>query len=258
MARSTATGADVTQPGPQPRAGARKRNRKRSEQVAQEIVRRIVARGQQRGDKLPLESEMLVEYDVSRSSLREALRLLEVQGVINIRPGPGSGTEVGEISPANLAGTLSLYLMMARSNLGQLLDAWVMVEPLLATLAAQSEDRDRVNRMMGPFTSTAQHEDHELAAGLAFHDIIAELADNPLLSIILGAVGFLVTEQVRIGAPGFQLSDATIHHHAAIADLIVAGDADGANKAMHQHLLEVTLEIAARIPLSTDRIMLEG
>jgi len=109
----------------------RPRGRKRAEQVAFGIVQKIVARGQQAGDKLPHEAEMLAEYGVSRSSLREALRLLEVQGLVTIRPGRrGSGTEVGRIDPANLAGTLVLYLMMQRVNMNQLLEAWGMVRTL--------------------------------------------------------------------------------------------------------------------------------
>ncbi|MFA7587942.1 MAG: FCD domain-containing protein [Novosphingobium sp.] len=238
-----------------PHTQSRKRNVKRAERVAHEVVRRIVERGMVQGDKLPLEAEMLVEYGVSRSSLREALRLLEVQGLISIRPGPGSGTEVGTISPANLASTLSLYLMMARANLGQLLDAWLMVETLLARLAASSPDRNKVHALIAPFASGASERDYELQAGLEFHDCVAELADNPLLTIILGAVGYLVTEQVRIRVPEFELSDVTIDRHTAIADAILAGDAETAANIMHQHLLEATEEISARIPLDTQLTM---
>ena len=105
---------------------------KRAELVALQIVEDIVSQGLQAGAKLPLEADMLKQYEVSRSSLREALRLLDVQGLITIRPGPGSGTEVGRIDPANLSGTLNLYLLMARASTTDLLEAWLMVEPLLA------------------------------------------------------------------------------------------------------------------------------
>ncbi|MFP5306271.1 MAG: FadR/GntR family transcriptional regulator, partial [Gammaproteobacteria bacterium] len=79
------------------RAG--RRNMKTSEVVALQIVRDIVARQLKPGDKLPLEAELLKNYRVSRSSLREALRLLEVQDLISIRPGPGGGTVVGKVHP---------------------------------------------------------------------------------------------------------------------------------------------------------------
>jgi len=85
------------QPNAAPTIGSRhgeaqRRTLKTSEIVALEIVRDIVSQRFKAGDRLPLESEMLAHYRVSRSSLREALRLLEVQGLIVIRPGPGAGT----------------------------------------------------------------------------------------------------------------------------------------------------------------------
>ena len=115
-----------------------RRSSKTSEIVALEIVRDIVAQGLKPGDRLPLEAEMLSQYRVSRSSLREALRLLEVQGLIAIRPGPGSGTVVGRVLPGNLARTLTLYLHMSGATYDQLLDAWTAAEPLLARLAAEN------------------------------------------------------------------------------------------------------------------------
>lgn len=227
---------------------ARPRARKRAEQVAFGIVQNIVARGQRPGDKLPHEAEMLAEYAVSRSSLREALRLLEVQGLVTIRPGPGSGTEVGRIDPANLAGTLVLYLMMERVNMDQLLDAWGMVEPLLADLAARNPDRARVRALMEPFASGAVRDQRAPASGLAFHEAVAELSGNPVLELVLGAVGVLVTDQVRTGAPGFRLSDATVDAHEAIADAVLAGDGPAAAAAMRAHLDEVKQEIRAALP----------
>ena len=230
------------------RSLARRRNVKRSEQVALQIVQDIVREDSGPGTKLPLEAEMLEQYGVSRASLREALRLLEVQGLITIRPGPGAGTEVGRIDPANLANTLALYLLLGRASLRQLLDAWLIVEPLLAQLAAGSRNRERVGRLMHPFASAAGERERELAAGLAFHDTIADLADNQLLGLLFGAIGFLVTEQVRIGAPAFELSEATLCAHREIADFVLGGDEAGAYRAMRGHVLAVIGEIEKVLP----------
>src|SRR3954469_3261027 len=81
--------------GPRPVREATRRAAKTSELVALDIVRDIVARRLKPGDRLPREAELVEQYGVSRTSLREALRLLEVQGLISIRPGPGMGTLVG-------------------------------------------------------------------------------------------------------------------------------------------------------------------
>lgn len=226
----------------------RPRPLKRAEQVALRIVQDIVTRGLRRGDPLPTESEMLALHAVSRSSLREALRLLEVQGLVTIRPGPGSGTVVGGVEAGALAGTLVLYLMMGRVSLDQLLDAWEGVEPMLADMAARNPDRARVQALMAPFAGGAGRDDRTPAAGLEFHDAVADLSGNPVLRLCLGAVGVLVTDQVRRGAPGFRLSDATIDAHEAIADAVMAGDGPGAAAAMRAHLAQVRAELARALP----------
>jgi DNA-binding FadR family transcriptional regulator len=207
---------------------------KTSEIVALEIVRDIVSQDLKPGDRLPLESEMLTHYRVSRSSLREALRLLEVQGLIAIRPGPGAGTVVGRVVPGNLARTLTLYLHMMGSTYDELLGTWVETEPLLARLAALNPDRERVKATLTPFLD----ESHAWAVreGLAFHDIVSELADNPVLSLTVRSIGFIVTEHVMTSTERGELEDHIVHHHREVAEAIIAGDPDLAANRMRDHI----------------------
>ena len=72
-------------------AAGPRRSVKTSEAVMVLLVRDMVARGLTSGDRLPTEAEMMRQYGVSRASLREAIRLLEVQGLITLKPGPGAG-----------------------------------------------------------------------------------------------------------------------------------------------------------------------
>lgn len=231
-----------------PRPEPVRRPQKRSELVAREIVRDIVSQGLQCKDKLPTEAEMLVRYNVSRSSLREALRLLEVQGLITIRPGPGAGTLVGNVDASNLASTMMMYLHMGQATFGDLLNAWLMVEPLLAKMAAESNDRQRVSDEMSPFLEGACGEQRELAAGLNFHDVVAVLAGNGVLTLMLGAIGFLVTEQVRLSIPDFQLSDDTVCAHEQLAKAIIDGNGAEAFSLMHDHVKQVMEEIQQQVP----------
>lgn len=227
-----------------------RRTSKTSEIVALEIVRNIVAQQLKPGDRLPLEAEMLVQYRVSRSSLREALRLLEVQGLIAIRPGPGSGTVVGRVHPGNLARTLTLYLHMAGSTYDQLLDAWMAAEPLLARLAAKNPNRAWVREMMGPFVSK-DHPEHgkwEIAEGLDFHDRVAELADNPVLSLVLKSISFISTEQVLTNPERRVLEDQIVHDHSELAEAIIAGKPEKAEKLMAEHIHHVVEDFKAYWP----------
>ncbi|QUD90374.1 FadR/GntR family transcriptional regulator [Phenylobacterium montanum] len=227
-----------------------RRASKTSEIVALEIVRNIVEQDLKPGDRLPLEAEMLKQYRVSRSSLREALRLLEVQGLIAIRPGPGAGTVVGSVHPGNLARTLTLYLHMAGSTYDKLLDAWMAAEPVLAGLAAKNPDRAKVREMMGPFVSKdhAEHGKWAIAEGLDFHDRIATLADNPVLALALQSISYISTEQVLTNPERSQLEEQIVHDHSELAEAIIAGKPDKAEKLMAEHIQHVVEDFKAYWP----------
>ncbi|MBW8812807.1 MAG: FadR family transcriptional regulator [Caulobacterales bacterium] len=224
-----------------------RRTLKTSEVVALEIVRDIVRANMQPGDRLPLEAEMLVQYRVSRSSLREALRLLEVQGLIAIRPGPGAGTVVGRVLPGNLSRTLTLHLHMLGANYDDLLEAWVETEPVLARLAAQNPDREAVRERLSPFLEDGHG--WAVREGLRFHDIVAELANNQVLALTLRSVGFIVAEQVLTSAERGTLEDHIVHHHRKVAEAIIAGDPDLAANCMRDHIRQEVEEFRAYWPL---------
>ena len=244
-----------TEPRPEDERPARRpvswelarRTLKTSEVVALEIVRDIVSQKLQPGERLPLESEMLVQYRVSRSSLREALRLLEVQGLIAIRPGPGAGTVVGRVLPGNLARTLTLHLHMLGATYDQLLEAWIETEPALARLAARNPDREQVRVSLAPFLE----EDHSWAVkeGLRFHDIMAQLAGNPVLSLVLQSVGYIVTEQVLTSTERGELEQRIVHDHREMAEAIIAGDEVRAERLAREHLRHIVEDFKAYWPL---------
>ena len=85
------------------RSSLRRKRRvlKTSELIAREIILDITGRGLKEGDALPSEAQMLRHYEVGRASLREALRLLEVQGLVRIRTGARGGPVVGAATAEN-------------------------------------------------------------------------------------------------------------------------------------------------------------
>ena len=216
-----------------------RRQIKTSEAIALEILRGIVSSGKTSGDRLPLESEMLLEYGVSRPSLREALRLLEFQGLIAIRPGPGSGTVVGAATAPNLARMLVLYLHLANATYDELLSTWQMTEPMLARLAAQNPDRAAVRAAMEPFlTQPTAGAEKDRGGAQHFHDVVAELADNKVLALICHGVGAIadeyLVEEGHIDVPSNLLKD-----HVWIAQAIYDGKAEAAATLMSEHMTHI-------------------
>src|SRR3954453_11411948 len=127
------------------------RSLKTSEIVAQRIVEDIVAGNMQIGDKLPPESEMVDGYGVSRESVREGLRLLEVQGLITLRRGPGGGPVVTSVDPRNLARPSTLYFHLAGANYNELFDTWLLFEPAVVRQVTETVDRADKKRALAPF-----------------------------------------------------------------------------------------------------------
>ena len=101
-----------------------------------QIVKDIVDRGLVEGDRLPLEAAMVRQYRVSRASLREALRLLEVQGLISLRPGRGGGPAVGAAEPEHLARTATLFFHLDGTSYEELFLAHLELECEVSAMAA--------------------------------------------------------------------------------------------------------------------------
>jgi len=231
------------------RTGSTRRPLKTSEIAALEIVRDIVELGLKPGSPLPLEAQMLSHYGVSRSSLREAMRLLETQGLVAIRPGPGSGTVVSEACPSNLGRTMTLYFHVAGASYDELLQCWLLTEPQLAGLAAANSDAALRREAMLPFVpDTQEGESQSISTGLNFHDAVAELADNRVLSLVCRAIGHVVSEQVLATTDRHELESYIVEEHAALAQAIIDGDAASAIDLMRSHVAHVGDEFRTCFP----------
>ena len=145
---------------------------------------------------------MREQYGVSRESLREALRLLEAQGLITIRRGPGGGPVVGRVDPASFGRISTLFYHLAGGTYAELFEAWALTESTLAERAARNRDRRSVRLAMRPFleppdgrweTATV---DEFVRAHSRFHAAVASLAANRVLELMLQTIGQVVTRQI--------------------------------------------------------------
>ena len=221
---------------------------KKAEGVLFDIVHDIAAERLRPGDRLPSQSEMMSRYGTGATPLREALRMLELAGLVALRPGPAAGALVQAASAEHLAALVAPFLCVAGVSYGELLDAWIATEPLLAAAAADNPDRAGVAVELAPFAAEAESDDPVPPPhAIDFHDAVARASGNAALALVLQVLSYVVADlywrSTATIPPGRQIR----HDHHEIAEAILAGDADGARLGMRAHCRVMSERILARI-----------
>jgi GntR family transcriptional regulator, transcriptional repressor for pyruvate dehydrogenase complex len=214
-----------------------------SETVARKIIQSIIETELEPGSKLPPEHEMLALYKVSRPSLREALRLLEIQGIIRLRSGPGGGPVVEAESSRAFARLMGMHLYYAGARIRDLMEARFVIEPLMARLAATASDETarkllEVSLMEEQASTTGDSGEPNIEAAMRFHDRICEMSGNPVLDRLAGGLKALYQDRTRSLRFPKETQLHVLEDHRAIAAAILAGEGDEAEHLMRVHMRE--------------------
>jgi len=159
--------------------------------VAQRVIRDVVRNGAQPGDLLPPERVMLETYETGRGTLREALRLLEFQGVIALKPGPGGGPILLNPAASHLASTLQLLMQLNHATYRSIVEVRTAMEPMTSQLAAgriSDESLDELRLTVDQMRDYMDDRDLFLESNKRFHDVIAWSSGNVLFSYIVDSL----------------------------------------------------------------------
>jgi GntR family transcriptional repressor for pyruvate dehydrogenase complex len=229
-----------------------RRTAKLSEVVAREIVRDIAERGLQPDTMLPGEAAMVEQYGVGRASLREALRVLEVQGLIVMKPGPGGGPRVARVDSSHFARMTTLYLMLNGATYGDVLQARMVVEPFMVRLAAQRRDPENVRKLeeyiASPQPSVDTRPEDHLLASSEYHGMVSGMSGNPVLDLVAQAIRYVYADRQRGMTYPPEARERVLREHVQIAEAIRDGEADRAESLMREHMAEFGAFAEARYP----------
>lgn len=229
---------------------------KAAELVADDLAGDILASGMEEGDVLPNEREMTERFGVGRGTLREALRLLESQGVITIRPGPGGGPVVRRPRPDDLAGNLTLLLQFMDVPFAQVIRAREVVEPLLARLAAPRVTPDHLAALRSTVELMRADLDDQFAfarENSIFHTLLSEMAGNAVLTLLaetLRSITAGIGVAINYGS-GTRAGVARAHQR--IIDALASGDGDAAAREAATHMAEFRHYVESRFPELLDQ-----
>jgi len=210
-----------------------------AEKLARQIIDDTLSAGRKPGDTLATESEMMSIYDVARATLREALRLLELQGVIWIKRGPGGGPVLAEVSPEHFAKMAKLHLQVRGSTYGELFEARMAFEPLMARLAARAQHPAGLEELRRVIDESRQVKmDDELEfqrTATDFHVVLARISGNSVLDLFGASLQDVYQTGAAVRTP-LARRRKTRALHGRIAEAVFDGDADLAEQLMREHM----------------------
>ena len=209
------------------------------EEVAKQIERLILTKLQP-GDKLPSERELAEMLAVSRSSIRDAIRSLELLGMVE--PRQGAGTVVREISADSVVNPLATLLTRQRQSVTELLDFRKMLEPPLAARAATHASAEEVAEM----EEILRRQEEKLRGGevpveedTEFHYSIAMAAENSVVLKVLDVLMDLLRETRERSLQVEGRPQKSLAGHRRILSAIKRRDASAAEAAMRRHIEDV-------------------
>ncbi len=209
------------------------------EEVAKQIERLILEKLRP-GDKLPAERELAEMFGVSRSSIRDAIRRLDLMGLVE--PRQGAGTVVREISTDVLVSPLSNVIAHKRQLVGELLDFRRMLEPPLAARAAghaSTEDIAEMEEILRRQDKKVRGGELAVEEDSEFHYRIAMASGNSVVLKVLDVVMDLLRETRSRSLQSEGRPRKSLAGHRRIFAAIKRRDAAAAETAMRQHVQDV-------------------
>jgi GntR family transcriptional repressor for pyruvate dehydrogenase complex len=167
------------------------------EQVAQLIREKILNEELQEGFRLPSEIQIAAELNVSRSVVREALRILDVMGYISTKKGPQGGIFVSSLYHKPVSDSFRLLAANGQITVDHLFDVRLQIEPFIIEQAAIHAKEEDIQKIRDLFENTSRHMDDAAQlkrANIDFHLLLAEASGNPVLSILMKSLTDILLE----------------------------------------------------------------
>jgi len=222
---------------------------KRGDLVVEEIKRWIAERRLGPGDKLPKEDELQALFGVSKGTTREALKSLEVQGLITVATGPAGGATIGEVPLERTFQLLQNYLFFRELDVAQIYAVRRLLEPELAAGAvphltkAHYAALERSIATCSPQPASKEEALAQRQEDLHFHDVLAAANPNMLLRFMCEVINHLLRHSVAMNnRPGplayQQLGETNVAAHKRLLAAARHGDVERVRKLMIDHVDE--------------------
>lgn len=211
------------------------------DRIAERLVSLIAERKLRPGEKLPSERDLAAMMQVSRPSLREALRALDMMKIVEIRH--GSGTFVASLKPERLVEHFDFVFSLDDSTFTQALAARAMLEPSLAAAAAENATEAElaaIRACLERATLSVHDPSLFLEADLELHQLITAAVHNPIIERFMGTLSRLgLASRMRTVALN-GVREQSLQDHQAIVAALLRRDAQAAASYMQTHIHNIS------------------
>jgi len=226
------------------------KSNKISEQIVGQIRKAIFEGRLKPGDKLPPEKELMKNFNVSKATLREAMRSLEVLGFLEIRKGASGGAFVTEVDMKTARDSFINFLHFKNLSLNDLTEVRLLLESHIAGKAALTitqEDLNRLKKLIGECEYVLKHDIpvESRKNEIEFHRIIGSVTGNPILMFVLDFVENLLIDTKEILQPGKEFSQRVLSAHNRIYKALLEKNAKKTREEMIKHVKEVEKDLIA-------------
>ena len=224
------------------------KSNKVSEHIIEQIRKAIFEGKLKPGDKLPSEKELMKNFIVSKATLWEAMRSLEVLGFLEIRKGVSGGAFVTEVEMKKARDCFINFLYFKNLSLRDLSEVRLILEPYVAekaALAIKEEDLKSLKKLIEECDYVLKHDIpiKSRKNEIEFHQIIGSITGNPILMFILDFVENLLIDTKEISQPGKDFSKKVLNAHKHIYKALQERDNKKARGEMIKHVREVEKDL---------------
>jgi GntR family transcriptional repressor for pyruvate dehydrogenase complex len=215
------------------------KSHKISDQIIDQFRDAILSGQLKPGERVASEKELIIQFGVSKATLREALRVLEAMGLIEIRKGTSGGAFVADVDMRTTLNSLVNFLRFEKVSINEITMFRYLIEPTVAGIAAtRATDKDLFNlkKIIG---RTVTRSENEVSKEIGFHRYLARMVDNTPLNLIIDFVDNLLSTmktELRLGVDFYR---DVRKSHRLILECMIQKDPMAAAVAMGNDLLEV-------------------